>query len=111
MVPALALDPRPVPSCRLIFRYHCLYDPLWVGACQPRGARRESVPTTAAAPGSAWIARGWPQQYEETPVQNEYISAECDDRSLIVSLKGDWVLGNVPDLEAALADVYDVGAI
>jgi len=41
-------------------------------------------------------------------VENEYISAERDDRSLTVSLKGDWVLGNVPDLEAALADV-DVG--
>jgi phospholipid/cholesterol/gamma-HCH transport system permease protein len=42
-------------------------------------------------------------------VENEYISAERDDRSLNVSLKGDWVLGNVPDLEAALADV-DAGA-
>ncbi len=68
------------------------------------------MPTTTAASGSAWFARGWPQQYEETPLQNEYISAECDDRSLIVSLKGDWVLGNVPDLEAALADVDAGGA-
>ena len=36
---------------------------------------------------------------------NEYIKAERDDRSLTISLKGDWVLDNVPDLEAALADV------
>ena len=43
-------------------------------------------------------------------MENEYISAECDDRSLTVSLKGDWVLGNVPDLEAALADVDAGGA-
>ena len=43
-------------------------------------------------------------------MENEYISAECDDRSLTVSLKGDWVLGNVPDLEAALADVDPGGA-
>ena len=41
-------------------------------------------------------------------MENEYISAERDDRSLTVSLKGDWVLDNVPDLDAALADV-DVG--
>jgi phospholipid/cholesterol/gamma-HCH transport system permease protein len=43
-------------------------------------------------------------------LENEYISAECDDRLLIVSLKGDWVLGNVRDLEAALADVDADGA-
>jgi hypothetical protein len=43
-------------------------------------------------------------------VENEYISAERDDRSLTVSLKGDWVLGNVSDLEAALADVDAGGA-
>lgn len=43
-------------------------------------------------------------------MENEYISAERDDRSLIVSLKGDWVLGNVPDLEAALAGVDTGGA-
>jgi phospholipid/cholesterol/gamma-HCH transport system permease protein len=44
------------------------------------------------------------------PVENEYISAARDDRSLTVSLKGDWVLVNVPDLEAALADVDAGGA-
>ena len=43
-------------------------------------------------------------------MENEYISAERDARSLTVSLKGDWVLGNVPDLEAALADVDAGGA-
>ena len=43
-------------------------------------------------------------------MENEYISAERDDRSLTVSLKGDWVLGNVPDLEAALVDVDAGGA-
>jgi hypothetical protein len=43
-------------------------------------------------------------------LENEYISAECGDRSLTVSLKGDWVLANVPDLEAALADVDAGGA-
>ena len=43
-------------------------------------------------------------------MENEYISAERDDRSLTVSLKRDWVLGNVPDLEAALADVDAGGA-
>ena len=44
------------------------------------------------------------------PLENKYISAERDDRSLIVSLKGDWVLGNVPDLEAALTGVDAGGA-
>ena len=43
-------------------------------------------------------------------MENEYISAERDDRSLNVSLRGDWVLGNVPDLEDALADVDAGGA-
>ena len=43
-------------------------------------------------------------------MENEYISAERDVRSLNVSLKGDWVLGNVPDLEDALADVDAGGA-
>lgn len=43
-------------------------------------------------------------------MENEYIHVERDDRSLTVSLKGDWVLGNVPDLEAALADVDTGGA-
>jgi hypothetical protein len=38
-------------------------------------------------------------------VENQYIAAARDDRSLTVSLKGDWVLDNVPDLEASLADV------
>jgi phospholipid/cholesterol/gamma-HCH transport system permease protein len=38
-------------------------------------------------------------------VENNYIKAERDDQSLTVSLKGDWVLDNVPDLEAALQDV------
>jgi len=43
-------------------------------------------------------------------VENEYINAECDDRSLTVSLKGDWVLDNVPGLEAALSEVDVDGA-
>ena len=43
-------------------------------------------------------------------MENEYIRVERDDRSLTVSLKGDWVLDNVPDLEAALADVDAGGA-
>lgn len=38
-------------------------------------------------------------------MENEYINAERDGRSLIVSLKGEWVLDNVPNLEAALSDV------
>ncbi len=38
-------------------------------------------------------------------MQNTYLSAQRDDHSLTVSLKGDWVLRNVPDLETALADV------
>jgi phospholipid/cholesterol/gamma-HCH transport system permease protein len=38
-------------------------------------------------------------------VENSYLIAERDNHSLTVSLKGDWVLSNVPDLEAALADV------
>jgi len=38
-------------------------------------------------------------------VENEYIRADGHDHSLVVSLKGDWVLGNVPDLEVALANV------
>ena len=42
-------------------------------------------------------------------MENEYTSAERADGSLTISLKGDWVLDNVPDLEAALADV-DAGA-
>ena len=38
-------------------------------------------------------------------MDNRYLNAERDDHSLTVSLKGDWVLSNVPDLETALADV------
>jgi phospholipid/cholesterol/gamma-HCH transport system permease protein len=38
-------------------------------------------------------------------VENNYIHAERGDQSLTVSLKGDWVLDNVPELEAALGDV------
>ena len=38
-------------------------------------------------------------------MENEYLNAERDDRSLVVSLKGDWVMDNVPNLEAALSDV------
>ena len=46
-------------------------------------------------------------------MENEYINAVRDDRSLIISLKGDWVLDNVPDLEGALADLdaSDAGAV
>lgn len=44
---------------------------------------------------------------QEGALENEYISARRDDHSLTVSLKGDWVLDNVPDLEAALAAVDD----
>ena len=43
-------------------------------------------------------------------MENDYIYAERDDRSLTVSLKGDWVLENVPVLEAALSDVDVDGA-
>ena len=46
----------------------------------------------------------------EAPVENEYINAECDDRTLTVSLKGDWVLDNVPVLESALSDLDVDGA-
>ncbi|MDH4048917.1 MAG: MlaE family lipid ABC transporter permease subunit [Gammaproteobacteria bacterium] len=42
-------------------------------------------------------------------MENRYLIAERDDHSLTVSLKGDWVLHNVPDLETALAEV-DAGA-
>ncbi|MDH3429505.1 MAG: MlaE family lipid ABC transporter permease subunit [Gammaproteobacteria bacterium] len=38
-------------------------------------------------------------------MENSYLHAERDDHSLTVSLKGDWVLNNVPDLETALADL------
>jgi phospholipid/cholesterol/gamma-HCH transport system permease protein len=43
-------------------------------------------------------------------VENRYLNAERDDHSLTVSLKGDWVLSNVPDLETELADVDAGGA-
>ncbi|MBT8077824.1 MAG: MlaE family lipid ABC transporter permease subunit [Gammaproteobacteria bacterium] len=43
-------------------------------------------------------------------MENKFINAERDDHSLIVSLKGDWVLENVPKLEAALSDVDVDGA-
>ncbi len=45
------------------------------------------------------------ESQREAPVENEYLNAERDDRSLTISLKGDWVLENVPFLEAALSDV------
>ncbi|MDH3433374.1 MAG: hypothetical protein OEM60_05925, partial [Gammaproteobacteria bacterium] len=38
-------------------------------------------------------------------MENSYLHAERDDHSLTVSLKGDWVLNNVPALETALADL------
>ena len=41
-------------------------------------------------------------------MENRYLIAERSNHRLTVSLKGAWVLHNVPDLEAALADV-DVG--
>jgi hypothetical protein len=31
-------------------------------------------------------------------VQNNYLNAERDDRTLTVGLKGDWVLSNVPEM-------------
>jgi len=43
-------------------------------------------------------------------VENRFLIAERDDQSLSVSLKGDWVLSNLPDLEIALADV-DAGGV
>ena len=43
-------------------------------------------------------------------MENRFLRAERDDHSLTVSLKGDWVLGNVPDLESALADLDAGGA-
>ena len=41
-------------------------------------------------------------------MENRFLRAERDDHSLTVSLKGDWVLGNVPDLESALADLEQI---
>ena len=38
-------------------------------------------------------------------MENNYLVADREGHSLAVSLKGDWVLDNVPDLETALADV------
>ncbi|MGI9248248.1 MAG: ABC transporter permease, partial [Woeseiaceae bacterium] len=46
----------------------------------------------------------------EAPLENEYINVERDDRSLTVSLKGDWVLDNVPVLESTLSDLDVDGA-
>ena len=43
-------------------------------------------------------------------MENRYLIAERDNHSLTVSLKGDWVLSNVPDLDTALADVDAGGA-
>jgi phospholipid/cholesterol/gamma-HCH transport system permease protein len=43
-------------------------------------------------------------------VENRYLNAERHDHSLTVSLKGDWVLSNVADLDTALADVDAGGA-
>lgn len=43
-------------------------------------------------------------------MENRYLNSERDDHSLTVSLKGDWVLSNVPDLESALADLDAGGA-
>ncbi len=43
-------------------------------------------------------------------MENRYLISERGDHSLTVSLKGDWVLSNVPDLETALADVDAGGA-
>jgi phospholipid/cholesterol/gamma-HCH transport system permease protein len=42
-------------------------------------------------------------------VENRYLIAERHDHSLTVSLKGDWVLRNVPDLETVLAEVDAAG--
>jgi phospholipid/cholesterol/gamma-HCH transport system permease protein len=38
-------------------------------------------------------------------MENAFLNADWGDHSVTVSLKGDWVFGNVPDLETALADV------
>lgn len=38
-------------------------------------------------------------------MENRFLNSERDGQSLSVSLKGDWVLSNVPDLESALADL------
>ena len=43
-------------------------------------------------------------------MENRFLRAERDDHSLTVSLKGDWVLGNAPDLESALAGLDAGGA-
>ncbi|HSD68963.1 MAG TPA: ABC transporter permease [Woeseiaceae bacterium] len=43
-------------------------------------------------------------------MENKYLIADREDHSLTVSLKGGWVLANVPDLEAALAGVDTGGA-
>ena len=43
-------------------------------------------------------------------MENRFLHAERDEHSLTVGLQGDWVLGNVPDLECALADLDAGGA-
>jgi len=37
-------------------------------------------------------------------VDNEYLQAMTDDTALTVSLKSDWLFGNVSDLEHSLGD-------
>lgn len=44
------------------------------------------------------------------PVDNAYLTARRHERSLVVGLRGDWVLENVPELEAALDTVDIAGA-
>ena len=43
-------------------------------------------------------------------MENRFLRTERDDHRLTVSLRGDWVLGNVPDLETALAGLDAGGA-
>ncbi|MDJ0927970.1 MAG: ABC transporter permease [Gammaproteobacteria bacterium] len=43
-------------------------------------------------------------------MENAFLNADRDTDSVTVSLKGDWVFGNVQDLESALADVDASGA-
>ncbi len=47
------------------------------------------------------------------PVDNAYLTARRHERSLVVGLRGDWVLDNVPELEAALdtVDIADAEAV
>ena len=41
-------------------------------------------------------------------MENTFLNADRDEHSVTVSLKGDWVFRNVPQLESALAD-FDAG--